>query len=230
MSANTHHTKLKGDTSVAAVIFDLTKKGYIISEPMSENAPYDLICDTGTELLRIQVKYRANGIVPYKNSWSDKNGNHFNIIDTSKIDYFAIVNENFDKIIYPPSEMAGCIIRFELPKGFLKHHWWEDYLVFHKERQPMRQKICDKSVLSKNQIRQKRFKPEVIVKMDANPIVKKTKIKWPTSEEMTNLVYQKPTQVLAKELGVSDVAIAKYCKKHGIAKPPRGYWAKQKKL
>ena len=66
--------------------------------------------------------------------------------------------------------------------------------------------------------------------MDANPIVKKTKIKWPTSEEMTNLVYQKPTQVLAKELGVSDVAIAKYCKKHGIAKPPRGYWAKQKKL
>ena len=72
MSANTHHTKLKGDTAVAAVIFDLTKKGYIISEPMSENAPYDLICDTGTELLRIQVKYRASGIVPYKNSWSDK--------------------------------------------------------------------------------------------------------------------------------------------------------------
>ena len=29
MSANTHHTKLKGDIAVAAVIFDLTRKGYI---------------------------------------------------------------------------------------------------------------------------------------------------------------------------------------------------------
>ena len=28
MTANTHHTKLKGDIAVAAVIFDLTKKGY----------------------------------------------------------------------------------------------------------------------------------------------------------------------------------------------------------
>lgn len=26
MTANTHHTKLKGDIAVAAVIFDLTKK------------------------------------------------------------------------------------------------------------------------------------------------------------------------------------------------------------
>ncbi len=29
MTANTHHTKLKGDIAVAAVILDLTKKGYV---------------------------------------------------------------------------------------------------------------------------------------------------------------------------------------------------------
>ena len=39
---------------------------------MSENAPYDLVCDTGTKLLRIQVKYRQNG-------------SHTNNIDTTKI-------------------------------------------------------------------------------------------------------------------------------------------------
>ena len=84
MTANTHHTKLKGDIAVAAVIFDLTKKGYIVSEPMSENAPYDLICDTGSKLLRIQVKYRKDGCVPDKTSWSDTKGVHenkINIID-----------------------------------------------------------------------------------------------------------------------------------------------------
>ena len=74
MSANTHHTKLKGDIAVAAVILNLTKKGYIVSEPMSENAPYDLICDTGNKLLKIQVKYRKDGVIPYRTSWADKNG------------------------------------------------------------------------------------------------------------------------------------------------------------
>lgn len=55
-----------------------------------------------------------------------------------------------------------------------------------------------------------------------------TKIEWPSIEEMTKLVWEKSTVVLAKELGVSDVAIAKFCKKHNIPKPERGYWAKQK--
>ncbi len=32
---------------------------------------------------------------------------------------------------------------------------------------------------------------------------------------------------LAEQFGVSDVAISKWCKRYGIAKPPRGYWAKK---
>ena len=43
---------------------------------------------------------------------------------------------------------------------------------------------------------------------------------------MSILVFQKPTQQLAKDLGVSDVAIGKFCKKHKIKKPERGYWTK----
>jgi len=30
---------------------------------------------------------------------------------------------------------------------------------------------------------------------------------------------------LAKEFGISDVALAKTCRKHSIPRPPRGYWA-----
>ena len=44
--------------------------------------------------------------------------------------------------------------------------------------------------------------------------------------EMAQMVWQMPTSQIAKVYGVSDVAIAKFCKKHGIEKPPRGYWAK----
>ena len=33
MKTNTHHTVVKGDVAVAAVVFDLTKRGYIVSTP-----------------------------------------------------------------------------------------------------------------------------------------------------------------------------------------------------
>ena len=46
-----------------------------------------------------------------------------------------------------------------------------------------------------------------------------------TPEQIGRLVYEYPTTSLAVMCGVSDVAIAKYCKKHGVQKPPRGYWA-----
>ncbi len=46
-------------------------------------------------------------------------------------------------------------------------------------------------------------------------------------EELKRLVWEKPTIELAKEFGISDVAIGKRCVARGIAKPPRGYWAKK---
>lgn len=52
------------------------------------------------------------------------------------------------------------------------------------------------------------------------------KIDWPTPEEMKKLVWEKSTVKLAADLGVSDKAIEKFCKKNQIEKPPRGYWRK----
>lgn len=45
-------------------------------------------------------------------------------------------------------------------------------------------------------------------------------------EELSSLVWELPTTKIASMYGVSDVAVAKRCKKFGISKPPRGYWAK----
>jgi hypothetical protein len=44
---------------------------------------------------------------------------------------------------------------------------------------------------------------------------------------LARLVWEKPTSEIARELGVSDQAVAKRCKALGIKKPPRGYWAKK---
>jgi hypothetical protein len=40
-------------------------------------------------------------------------------------------------------------------------------------------------------------------------------------------VWKTPITRLAKEYGLSDVGLAKICKKHDIPRPPRGYWAKK---
>lgn len=45
-------------------------------------------------------------------------------------------------------------------------------------------------------------------------------------EDLFALVWEKPTVEVAKELGVSDVAVAKLCKRLQVPKPPRGYWAR----
>lgn len=49
-----------------------------------------------------------------------------------------------------------------------------------------------------------------------------------SDDELAKLVWEKPTLLIAKDFGISDVAIGKRCDAHGISKPPRGCWAKQK--
>lgn len=50
--------------------------------------------------------------------------------------------------------------------------------------------------------------------------------RWYGREELFDLIWSKPIQQLAKEFGMSDVALAKKCKAVGIPRPVRGYWAK----
>ncbi|HLO47633.1 MAG TPA: hypothetical protein VK211_04325 [Kamptonema sp.] len=53
------------------------------------------------------------------------------------------------------------------------------------------------------------------------------RVERPSKEELYNLIWSKPTSQLAKDFGVSDKAIEKWCKGYEIEKPPRGYWAKK---
>ena len=48
-----------------------------------------------------------------------------------------------------------------------------------------------------------------------------------TREEFHELVWSKPMTHLAKEFAISDVALHKICRKHGIPNPPLGWWAKK---
>lgn len=46
-------------------------------------------------------------------------------------------------------------------------------------------------------------------------------------EELHRRVWSEPVSRLSQSLGLSDVGLAKACRRHGIPVPPRGYWAKR---
>ena len=47
-----------------------------------------------------------------------------------------------------------------------------------------------------------------------------------TPRELFDRAWETPVLKLAQEIGISDVALSKACRKAGIALPPRGHWAK----
>lgn len=53
------------------------------------------------------------------------------------------------------------------------------------------------------------------------------KVEWPSKEKLEKEIWEISTTKLAEKYGVSDNAVAKWCKYYGIEKPPRGYWRKR---
>lgn len=49
-----------------------------------------------------------------------------------------------------------------------------------------------------------------------------------TREELYEAVWTQPTMRLAAAYRLSDVGLAKLCRRYDIPRPPRGYWAKLK--
>jgi hypothetical protein len=89
-----HHTKQKGDLGVLYAKVDLAEKGYILLQPLSEHAPFDLVAYKDGRFLRIQVKYRSavNGriLLQLKSSWADRHGTHIVPIDKAAIDLICV--------------------------------------------------------------------------------------------------------------------------------------------
>ncbi|MBE9086661.1 hypothetical protein IQ278_31970 [Tolypothrix sp. LEGE 11397] len=57
--------------------------------------------------------------------------------------------------------------------------------------------------------------------------MKSRKVERPSKEDLEKMIWETSVLEVSHKFGVSDVAVAKWCKKYGIPKPPRGYWAKK---
>lgn len=90
-----------------------------------------------------------------------------------------------------------------------------------KNKKDSRCKVCGKSI-SAASVREGRTCSECF-----HFSTRKVKDR-PSKEVLQRLVWDKPTTQVAREFGVSDKAVEKWCKGYAIQKPPRGYWVKKR--
>ncbi len=223
-----HHTKEKGDIAVLKAMCDLRSKGYYIFNSTTEHLPFDFIIFKSNQIYRIQVKYLKNSpaLIPNKTNWADRNGSHSRKYNENDFDYYALYNPESEIIIYPSIKFAGKTIRFKETKNKSPSYWYEDFLQLTDtaEKRIFRK---NKPSSSAHKAACKRYREKVKNK-DINSYKPKPhtrKVIRPSKDELEKLIWSKPTSTIAKEFGVSDNAIAKWCKNYDIIKPSRGYWS-----
>jgi len=118
-----HHTKDKGDLGVLKAQLDLYKKGYMILNPLTEHAPFDLVAYKDYEFLTIQVKYRELKqecvTVKQVSAWNDRSGTHQKPIDFKAIDLYCIYCPETDECYYikPDPNKVSIKLRVSSPKN-----------------------------------------------------------------------------------------------------------------
>ena len=107
-----HHTKEKGDLGLAAVVFDLSKKGFKVLTPMSEHLPFDVCAysvDTDT-FYKVQCKYatKSKGCVEVRlcTSYLTKSGPISNRYSKGSFDVIAAYCPETEKVYYLSSTLT----------------------------------------------------------------------------------------------------------------------------
>jgi len=124
-----HHTKQKGDLGVLKAQVSLYEQGYLILQPVTEHAPFDLVAYKDNAFKRVQVKYKSldkTGAMTlhFRSCWADKNGTHMQAVDKDQIDLYCIYCPDTDECYFldPSAFDKSVTLRVEMPKNNQSKH------------------------------------------------------------------------------------------------------------
>lgn len=119
-----HPTKTLGDLGVLKAQLDLTLKGFIVSRPQTEHAPFDLVITNDAGSRTVQVKARSinsSGVleVRLQSVWSNSNGVRRKPADLNLVDVYCLYCPETDECYYvDPSTVSKTIkLRVRTPKN-----------------------------------------------------------------------------------------------------------------
>jgi hypothetical protein len=133
--ANGHHTKTDADLGEYKAIVDLHERGYVVSNPLTEHAPFDLVIWKNGEASTVQVKFRSkdNGKVNIRfraTQWNT-DGSYNREIDKGPIYIYCVYCPEPDECYYfDPDEFGkSATFRIDPPKNGQSEgiHFAENY-------------------------------------------------------------------------------------------------------
>lgn len=112
MIKNQKNTNMKGNVGVGSAIQYFTSKGFVVSLPLSDSQPYDLIVDTGKVLKKVQVKACASR---GESSWSvslvtvttNTKRTRQRLFDPASFDLLFILVEDGTRWVIPIEQIRG---------------------------------------------------------------------------------------------------------------------------
>jgi hypothetical protein len=206
-----HHTHTIGDMGVAAVIADLTYKGWVVYRPVvAEHLAYDLVASRVVngriEFSTFQVK-------------SMDSAQHLKYA-LGDFDFFALHLKAKNMVVYVPLSLAkdhgtSTMSIASFVGDSATHFWWyEDFLEpSHANRTKRRAKDFGVEV-----------KPSQATIDAAAAATRKI---FASDLKLKTLVWQMPMTKVGEELGVSANAVKKECIKRGIMLPDSNYWKRR---
>jgi len=121
---NNHHTKTDADLGEYKAIVDLHQKGYIVCDPLTEHAPFDLVAWKDGNSKTVQVKYRSKSDVGkikvrFRATQWNTNGSYNKEIDTDPIDIYCVYCPEEDNCYYfdPDNFGKSVTLRIDEPKN-----------------------------------------------------------------------------------------------------------------
>lgn len=109
------NTQIAGAITEQKCFMKCIEQGYIVSKPLFDNARYDFILDTGTQLLKIQVKTsrwkdeeHSSFIFNCYSQHSTGNGNKRMRYSKEDIDYFMTEKDNLFYLFPAPDKDHTC--------------------------------------------------------------------------------------------------------------------------
>jgi hypothetical protein len=116
-----HPTKTKGDLGVLKAQLDLTEKGYIVSWPMTEHAPFDLVITSVEGTRTVQVKTRSidktGGLeVRLGSVWKNRSGVVRTEVNKLLVDLYCIYCLETDECYYICSNEVLKTIKLRVRK------------------------------------------------------------------------------------------------------------------
>lgn len=93
-------TQRKGDIASTHAIATFTSMGLDVSIPVTESAAYDLLVDTGEEIVRVQVKYTSGIEVDLRRVHSNSKGYVVKKTKKNSYDWLYVLKSTGETYLY----------------------------------------------------------------------------------------------------------------------------------